>query len=216
MKKHVCLGIRKQGDTQYLDVLNSEHLSTTTDLSDAEQLELVPLLSKSASEYSAIEPGTEYPPSDSDYKPSGQFNFGSVFRVSAAINGSSWVYENTDLPKSNAWWNYGHLGVGPITTQSGEKYDDQLLAVKTNGTLARSPDGIHWFFDMGKVSDEVSGWTTGLVYGNGIWCVVSGGTHTARYSTDGGQTWNDSDLTSGCYCLAFDHGVFMTVAHENA
>lgn len=217
IEQHVCLGLRMQGTSEYLDILRTEHMSTMAGLSDTENLELVPLLSKSASEYIAIEPRTEYPPSDSDYKPSGQFNFGSVFRTSAAVNNSNWIknqpHNNLENPNNMIIWkNYGSLYEGPVTTQDEDSYDKQLLVVRTDGQLARSPDGVNWFQDMGNAGNQTSGWDAAPVYGNGVWCIVHDGSGDSwvKRSTDGGKTWAET-LQISAFCLTFGNGIFMAI-----
>lgn len=154
IERHVCLGMRYKGESEYLDIIHSGKLrSELLELTaGTETVEFVPLLSSSSGSYTAIEPGTEYPISGSDYPAGSAFNFGSVFRISAAIYNNSWIKNRkTDIEAELVMQNCGSLGIGDVTNKYGQTFKDQLLAFTYDNNaqrLMRSSDGVHWFDDM--------------------------------------------------------------------
>lgn len=88
--KHVCLGIRRAGKGDFLDIIHAGNLvSKYVNVVRESCIELVPLLSKTATtastKYVAVTSGSEIAFTDITVPTTGEFNFNSVYRVNVSL-----------------------------------------------------------------------------------------------------------------------------------
>lgn len=229
--KHICLGIKKRGESDYLDVIHAGKLTSEyVDLLDTDFVELVPILSKVSTyklnaegenegQYSAAIPGSVAQFTDFTTPTTGSFDFSSVYRIN--ITNTSWIMDQKcdlceiESREGRAFWdNMGSLGVGSVVDQYGQLFDNELLAVEYLGQLAHSSDGVHWSRGV-CLGNKLTLWG-GPAYGNGVWCIVPAGIHEINRSTDGGKTWTYADRKIGAWRVAFGNGIFMIVSSDNS
>lgn len=109
------------------------------------------------------------------------------------VGGSGNLWTSTDLPTGTMTWTSrtSSFGATPINAvaSSGFRY----VAVGDTGKLAVSDDGITWTQKTANLSTLN---ITGVGYGNGQWVVVCGGQDDYAYSTDNGESWTASTISS--------------------
>lgn len=98
-EKHLCLGVKKQGENSYISQLyKPSHLSTSVYATDKDIVELVPLLSKTDIEsegYTAVE--EDEPVSNYFDEIPSSFDFGSVYRVGISYGNEKGLDEPVEV-----------------------------------------------------------------------------------------------------------------------
>lgn len=219
--KHVCLGIKKSNEDDFFDIIHvGNPISKYVDVMQENYVELVPLLSKTATTestgYIAVTPGTEITFTDITVPTTGEFNFGSVYRINVSVHDSQWLTDQdcdlSNIIDNDRWDCEERMGIGPVTDQNGVVHENQMFAVNSNGSLAYSSNGAHWT-ENGSIGGK--GWRI-IRYGNGIWNIihilVSQG---IRRSVDNGKSWTDVENENVTPCSDFGNGIFMSIRNNN-
>lgn len=218
---YMSLGIRKNGHKDFLAILTKEADAVYADMMYSDILQFIPLVSSTENTYTEV--AENYDVTELEYITGDKesFNFGTTFRVQATPQKSQWLLDQPcDLFNADGtaggWHSDGQVGAGSLMVD-GEKLDNQLLIINTDGKLARSPDGVHWF-SFGSVAKEgetaanTVRWIHSAVYGNDIWCVVNeDSSRGIRRSINYGETWSDTMIGLCSRTLGFGAGVFMVI-----